>query len=158
MCDPSWQWPCRLTVDGMLKSSYSLTLPLIRCKRILTVQSILRWSWTVDRTLESNYSLTIPLIRCKRHLNQWSVLGVTLSEWRDVKILEPTLSLYWAIQAGLLTPLTFARHRLCPLAAFTSGAYFLHNGKRWHWICEYYTANFKGILEARSHNVSGNKQ
>ena len=38
--------------------------------------------------------------------------------------------LYWAIQAGLLTPLTFARHRLSPLAAFTSGAYFLHNG-RW---------------------------
>ena len=29
---------------------------------------------------------------------------------------------YWAIQAGLLTPLTFARHRLSPLAAFTSGA------------------------------------
>ena len=38
--------------------------------------------------------------------------------------------LYWAIQAGLLTPLTFARHRLGPLAAFTSGAYFLHNGRR----------------------------
>ena len=38
--------------------------------------------------------------------------------------------LYWAIRAGLLTPLTFARHRLSPLAAFTSGAYFLHNGRR----------------------------
>ena len=25
---------------------------------------------------------------------------------------------------------TFALHRLSPLAAFTSGAYFLHNGKR----------------------------
>ena len=37
---------------------------------------------------------------------------------------------YWAIQAGLLTPLTFARHRLSPLAAFTSGAYFLHTGRR----------------------------
>ena len=36
----------------------------------------------------------------------------------------------WAVQAGLLTPLTFARHRLSPLAAFTSGAYFLHNGRR----------------------------
>ena len=36
------------------------------------------------------------------------------------------LALYWAIQAGLLTPLNFARHRLSPLAAFTSGAYFLH--------------------------------
>ena len=37
---------------------------------------------------------------------------------------------YWAVQVGLLTPLTFARHRLSPLAAFTSGAYFLHNGRR----------------------------
>ena len=37
---------------------------------------------------------------------------------------------YWAIQAGLLTPLTFARHRLSPMAAFTSGTYFLHNGRR----------------------------
>ena len=40
------------------------------------------------------------------------------------------LSMYWAIQAGLLTPLTFAQHCLSPLAAFTSGAYFLHNGRR----------------------------
>ena len=37
---------------------------------------------------------------------------------------------YWAIKVGLLTPLTFARHRLSPLAAFISGAYFLHNGRR----------------------------
>ena len=37
---------------------------------------------------------------------------------------------YWAIQTGLLTPLTLARHRLSPLAAFTSGAYFLHTGRR----------------------------
>ena len=53
---------------------------------------------------------------------------------------------YWAIQAGLLTPLTFARHRLSPLAAFSSGAYFLHNGRRWQRICEFYTAKFKGIF------------
>ena len=37
---------------------------------------------------------------------------------------------YWVIQAGLLTPLTFARHRLSPLAAFTSGVYFLQYGRR----------------------------
>ena len=37
---------------------------------------------------------------------------------------------YWAIQVGLLTPLTFAWHRLSPLAAFTSGAYFLHKGRQ----------------------------
>ena len=59
---------------------------------------------------------------------------------------EALVPLYWAIQAGLLTPLTFARHRLSPLAAFTSGAYYLHNGRRWLWICEFYTANVKGIF------------
>ena len=53
---------------------------------------------------------------------------------------------YWVIQVGLLTPLTFARHRLSPLAAFTSGAYFLHNWRRWQWICEFYAANFEGIF------------
>ena len=34
------------------------------------------------------------------------------------------------VQVGLLTPLTFARHRLSPLAVFTSGACFLHNGRQ----------------------------
>ena len=53
---------------------------------------------------------------------------------------------YWAVQVGLLTPMTFALHHLSPLAAFTSGAYFLHNGRRWQWISEFYTANFKGIF------------
>ena len=43
---------------------------------------------------------------------------------------EPLSPPYWTIQAGLLTPLTFAQHRLSPLAAFTSGAYFLHTGRR----------------------------
>ena len=52
----------------------------------------------------------------------------------------------WVVQAGLLTTLTFAWHRLSPLAAFTSGAYFLHNGRWWQWICEFYTVNFKGIF------------
>ena len=37
---------------------------------------------------------------------------------------------HWAVQAGLLTPLTFARDLLSFLVAFTSGAYFLHSG-RW---------------------------
>ena len=41
-----------------------------------------------------------------------------------------TILVYCTVQAGLLTPLAFARHRLSPLAAFTSGAYFLHNARR----------------------------
>ena len=49
---------------------------------------------------------------------------------RKILLMLVGMGIYWAIQAGLLTPLTFARHRLSPLAAFTSGAYFLHNGRR----------------------------
>jgi len=72
---------------------------------------------------------------------------------------DQLLETYWAVQAGLLSLMTFTRHRLSPLAAFTSGAYFLQNGRRWQWICEVYTAYFKGFfLKARSQNVSGNKQ
>ena len=67
-------------------------------------------------------------------------------------------SCYWVIQAGLLTPLAFAWHRLRPLAAFTSSAYFLHNGRWWLWIREFYTATLKTFLEAHSQNVYGNKQ
>ena len=62
------------------------------------------------------------------------------------------------VQAWLLIPLTFARHSLSPLAAFTSSAYFLHNGRWWLWIREFYTATLKTFLEAHSQNVSGNKQ
>ena len=36
----------------------------------------------------------------------------------------------WVIQVGLLTPLIFAQHRFSPLAAFTSSACFLHNGRQ----------------------------
>ena len=36
---------------------------------------------------------------------------------------------YWAVQAGLFTPLTFTLHHLSPLAVFTSSVYFLHNGR-----------------------------
>ena len=47
-----------------------------------------------------------------------------------------------------LTPLTFARHRLSPLATFTSGAISSQwkAVTHWQWICEFYTANFKGIF------------
>ena len=65
---------------------------------------------------------------------------------------------YWAVQAGLLTPFTFARHRLSPLAAFTSGAYFLHTGRRDRELANFTLPTLKVFLEARSHNVSGNKQ
>ena len=67
---------------------------------------------------------------------------------------------YWAIQAGLLTPLTFARHRLSPLAAFTSGTYFLHavleGGDS--EFANFTLPTLKEFFEARRHNVSGNEQ
>ena len=48
----------------------------------------------------------------------------------DLTLTATKAAFYWAIQAGLLTPLTFAHLRLSPLVVFTSGAYFLHNGRR----------------------------
>ena len=50
---------------------------------------------------------------------------IRLTPYRQAKPNQSPLT--EAVQAGLLTPLTFARHRL---AAFTAGAYFLHNGRR----------------------------
>ena len=49
---------------------------------------------------------------------------------------------YWEIQAGLSTPSTFAWHHFSPLAAFTSGVYFLHSERQWQWFCKFYTAKF----------------
>ena len=54
---------------------------------------------------------------------------ISLGTISALRLTGPNL-VYWAIQAGLLTPLTFARHRLSPLVAFISGVYFLHNGRR----------------------------
>ena len=69
--------------------------------------------------------------KCKQHL--------LCSSWER--------GYYWVVQAGLLTPLSFTWHHLSPLAVFTSSAYFLHNRRRWQWICKVYSANFKDIFE-----------
>ena len=53
-----------------------------------------------------------------------------LIAYRQYIAIVTVLIAYWVVQAGLLTPLTFAWHCLSPLAAFTSVAYFLHSG-RW---------------------------
>ena len=80
---------------------------------------------------------------CVFNMMQDSLYDLEELLWRTINTI---LSPYWAIQAGLLIPLTFARNRLSPLAAFTSGAYFLHSGRRWQWISKFYTANAKGIF------------
>ena len=66
--------------------------------------------------------------------------------------------MYWAIQVGLLTPVTFARHRLSPLAAFTSGVYFLHIEGGDSEFGNFTLPTLKAFFEVRSQNVSGNKQ
>ena len=71
---------------------------------------------------------------------------------------EWTSYLYWAIQAGLLTPLTFARRCLSPwLLLLPVRTFFTMEGGDSEF------ANFtlpalKAFLESRSQNVSGNKQ
>ena len=67
---------------------------------------------------------------------------------------------YWAVRAGLLTPLTFAWHRLSPLAAFTSCVYrasFTMEGGDSEYA-NFTLPTLKTFLEASSQNVSGNKQ
>ena len=59
--------------------------------------------------------------------------AASLIKHRTVDLLRPLLLIcindYWVIQAGLLTPLTFAWHHLTPMAAFTSGVCFLHRNE-----------------------------
>ena len=64
---------------------------------------------------------------------------------------------YWAVQARLLTPLTFARHRLSPLAAFTSGATFFTMEGGDSKFANFTLPTLKAFLVARSH-VFGNNQ
>ena len=67
--------------------------------------------------------------------------------------------IYWAIQAGLLTPLTFARHRLnVPwLLLLPARIFFTMEGGDSEFV-NFTLPILKAFLEARSHNVSGNKQ
>ena len=105
-----------------------------RIKIIITSQ-ILKSVWTLTT---SQYTIT--------HIVYFKTQRTVLENTKLYANNNNRKLLYWVVQAGLLTPLTFGRHHLSPLAAFTSGAYFLHNGRRWHWICEFYTANFKDIF------------
>ena len=71
-----------------------------------------------------------------------------------------TVWTYWAIQAGLVTPLTFARHRLSPLnwLLLLPVRTFFTMGGGDSEFANFTLPTLKAFLEARSHNVSGNKQ
>ena len=65
----------------------------------------------------------------------------------------------WAVQAGLLTPLTFAWYGLSPLAALLpeNGTFFTVEGSDSEFV-NFTPPAIKSFLEAHSQNVSGNKQ
>ena len=122
------------------------------CVLYIYIYIIQIWWQPIDKTRSSR-----ALAYWSTSINPWFVLGRgkqdtnTNNETQRVSLnctehTGWTSPLYWAVQVGLLTPLTFALHRLSPLAAFTSSAYFLHNGRRWLWICKFYIANFKDIF------------
>ena len=67
-------------------------------------------------------------------------------------------ALYWAVWAGLLTPLTFTRHRLSPLAAFYFRRTFFTMEGGNSKFANFTLPFFNAFLEARSQDVSGNKQ
>jgi len=62
-------------------------------------------------------------------------------------------SCYWAIQAGLLTPLTFARHRLSPLAVLLPVRTFFTMEGSDSEFANFILPTLKAFFEARSHNV-----
>jgi len=57
-----------------------------------------------------------------------------------------------AVQVGLLTPLTFARHRLSPVCTFFT------MGSDDSEFANFTLLTLKAFLEVLSQNVSGNKQ
>ena len=65
---------------------------------------------------------------------------------------------YWAVQAGLLTPLTFARHRLSPLAALLPVRTFFTMEGGDSEFAHFTLPTKKIFFEDRTQNVSGNKQ
>ena len=67
-------------------------------------------------------------------------------------------SCYWVVQAGVLTPLTFALHHLSPLAAFTSGVYFFTVEGGDSEFANFTLPTLKTFFEALSQNVFGKKQ
>ena len=78
----------------------------------------------------------LPLPTTHTHTN-FSVISSTSGQFHSCNCKIYTLcvwrwgrGIYWMVQVGLLTPLTFARHRLSPLDAFTSSAYFFQNGRQ----------------------------
>ena len=62
--------------------------------------------------------------------------------------------LHWTVQAGLLTPLTFAQHRLLLLLVHTF--FTMEGGDR--EFANFTLPTLKTFLEACSQNVSANKQ
>ena len=68
----------------------------------------------------------------------------------------PTACQYWAVQAGLLTPLTFSQHRLSPLVLLLPVLTFFTMAGGDSEFANFSLPTLKAFLEAGSHNVSGN--
>ena len=77
---------------------------------------------------------------------------------RGVFFVEVYLSCYWAVQDGLLTPLTFARHHLSPWLLLLPVRTFFTMESGDSEFANFTLPTLKALLETRSHNVPGNKQ
>ena len=146
-CSRRFRWFRKNPDKKSMRAYHPVRKPPVTAEPTDSTQSTL----TIDQQQQQSYETLFFFLLLLLFLIPWAadVCPVVVNTDRSRSASEfifCTFCIYWAIQAGLLTPLTFARHRLSPLATFTSGAYFLHNGRRWQWICEFYTANFKGIF------------
>ena len=65
---------------------------------------------------------------------------LSVTGWTAVKCVQATTCMYWAGQAGFLTPLSFIWHHLIPLDVLLPVRTF---STQWQWTREVYSANFK---------------
>ena len=101
--------------------------------------SVTQQPWTISGICCS--SVRLPAAKCPSSKHKHPVCN------DNFPVAAVELPFVFAARKGeVVNSLVFAWHRLSPLAAFTSSAYFLHSGRQWQWICKFYTANFKGIF------------
>ena len=74
------------------------------------------------------------------HRRRLDKARLSVTGWTAVNCVQATSCMYWAVQAGFLTPLSFTCHHLIPSAVLLPVRTF---STQWQWNREVYSANFK---------------
>ena len=113
--------------------------------------------WVVAKRI---CTLSLKLMECmNRNTSKKShLLSQRLVNNQQITPQEYMTVLLFGSLGRFVNSLDFSRHRLSPLAVFSSPSYHLHNGRWWQWIPEVYSANLKTFLKACNQTVPGNNQ